>query len=168
MKFKLNLTLQLGRAGLVAALGITSAATAQTFPKEGNYDFNSCWSGASNIIAFSQTHTAFSFEMTGTVQSNPPGGIFDKSTFRCVGMNSVFNGILTGTSVCEAIDAQGDKSLTHFALEGQRAARTTITGTGKYDGMVSSGTTMPLGPFPVIKPGTFQNCNRQTGTYKLK
>jgi hypothetical protein len=25
-----------------------------------------------------------------------------------------------------------------------------------------------LGPFPVIKAGTFQDCNHQTGTYKLK
>lgn len=30
------------------------------------------------------------------------------------------------------------------------------------------GTTAPAGPFPTIKPGTFQNCNRQTGTYKMK
>ena len=25
-----------------------------------------------------------------------------------------------------------------------------------------------LGPFPVIKEGTSQQCNHQTGTYKLK
>jgi hypothetical protein len=25
-----------------------------------------------------------------------------------------------------------------------------------------------LGQFPTIKPGTFQGCNRATGTYKLK
>jgi hypothetical protein len=25
-----------------------------------------------------------------------------------------------------------------------------------------------LGPFPVIKAGTLQDCNHQTGTYKLK
>ena len=168
MKSKLNLKLQLARAGLVVALGITGSATAQTFPKEGNYDFSSCWSGASNIIAFSKTHTAFSYEMTGTTQSNPPGGLYDKTAFRCVGMNYVFDGKVIGTAVCEGNDMQGDKSLTHFATEGQKAVRTFISGTGKFDGMVSSGTTTPLGPFPSIKPGTFQNCNRQTGTYKLK
>ena len=26
----------------------------------------------------------------------------------------------------------------------------------------------PLGSFPAIKAGTFQDCNHQTGTYKLK
>lgn len=168
MKSRLNLKLQLARAGLVVALGITGAATGQTYPKEGNYDFSSCWSGASNIIAFAKTHRAFSYEMTGTTQSNPPGGYGDKTSFRCVGMNYVFDGKVAGTAVCEGIDEQGDKSLTHFAIEGQKAVRTFISGTGKFDGMVSSGTTTPLGPFPVIKPGTFQNCNRQTGTYKLK
>ena len=168
MKSKLNLKLQLTRAGLVVALGITGSATAQTFAKEGNYDFSSCWSGASNIIAFAKTHTAFSYEMTGTTQSNPPGGFGDKTSFRCVGMNYVFDGKAAGTAVCEAKDPQGDKSLSHFAIDGQKAVRTFISGTGKFEGMVSSGTTTPLGPFPVIKPGTFQNCNRQTGTYKLK
>lgn len=168
MKSKLNLKLQLARAGLVVALGITGAATAQTYPKEGNYDFSSCWSGVSNIIAFSKTHTAFSYEMTGTTLSNPPGGFSDKTTFRCVGMNYVFDGKVTGTAVCEGNDMQGDKSLNHYAIEGQKAVRTFISGTGKFDGMVSSGTTAPVGPFPSIKPGTFQNCNRQTGTYKMK
>lgn len=167
MRSKLNLKLQVAGAGLVVALGITGAA-AQTYPKEGNYDFSSCFSGASNIIAFTNTHTAFSYEMTGATQSIPPGGVFDKTTFRCVGLNYVFDGKGAGTAVCEAVDAQGDKSLTHFAVDGQKSVRTAIIGTGKYDGMVSSGITAPLGPFPVIKPGTFQNCNRQTGTYKMK
>jgi hypothetical protein len=30
------------------------------------------------------------------------------------------------------------------------------------------GTVHALGPFPAIKVGTFQDCNHQTGTYKLK
>ena len=46
--------------------------------------------------------------------------------------------------------------------------RENITGTGKFEGMVATGTVKPLGPFPVVKAGTFQDCNHQTGTYKLK
>ena len=38
----------------------------------------------------------------------------------------------------------------------------------KYEGMKPTGTVHPLGPFPVVKAGTFQDCNHQTGTYKLK
>ena len=37
------------------------------------------------------------------------------------------------------------------------------------EGMVTSGNTVePLGPFPVIKAGTYPGCNHQTGSYKLK
>ena len=49
-----------------------------------------------------------------------------------------------------------------------KVTREFVAGTGKYEGMETSGTVEPLGPFPVIKAGTIQDCNHQTGTYKLK
>ena len=139
-------------------------------PKEGSYDFTSCWSGISNAITFSKTHNSSSYELTGTIRSNTPGGMFDKETFRCVGMNASLGGKNTGSTVCEAIDADGgNKRLTYFSLGSDgKVTREFIVGTGKYEGMVTTGTVEPLGPFPVIKAGTFSNCNRQTGTYKLK
>jgi len=73
-----------GLALLIAACPFSTFAG--ELPKEGSFDFNSCWSGVSNVITFSKTHTANSYEMTGTTRSNPPGGMFDKSTFRCVGL----------------------------------------------------------------------------------
>jgi hypothetical protein len=169
MKSGLNLKLQFAKAGLVAALTFAGTVYAQTLPKEGKYDFTGCWSGVSSLIAFSKTHSAFSYEMTGTTRSNPPGGFADKHSFRCVGMNASFDGKNTGTTVCEAIDRDGDKRLTYFSLTTDgKVIRENVTGTGKYEGMVASGLVMPLGPFPVIKAGTFQDCNHQTGTYKLK
>ena len=155
-------------AVLVAVMSAGSAFAAD-LSKEGPYDFTSCWSGVSNLIAFSTTYSAFSYEMTGTTRSNPPGGMFDKHTFRCVGMNASLGGKNTGTTVCEAIDKDGDKRLSYFSITSDgKVTREHVAGTGKYEGMVSSGTAMPLGPFPVIKAGTFQDCNQQTGTYKLK
>jgi len=145
------------------------SAFAADLPKEGRYDFTACWSGVSNPIAFSKTHSALSYEMTGTILSNPPGGMFDKHTFRCVGMNTSLDGKNTGTAVCESIAQDGDKSLTYFSIMSDgKITNEQLVGTGKYEGMVSSGTATPLGPFPVIKAGTFQGCNRQTGTYKMK
>ena len=144
------------------------SALAGDLPKEGNYDYTSCWSGVNNVITFSKTHTASSFEMTGTNRSNPPGGVFDKNTFRCVGMNSSLDGKITASTVCEAIDVDGDKRLTSFSTGDGKVTRTFVLGTGKYEGMIATGTVEQLGPFPVIKDGTFQGCNHQTGTYKLK
>ena len=65
----------------LALLIVTSpfSAFAAELPKEGSYDYTACWSGVNNMITFSKTHTGSSFELTGTVRSNPPGGMFDKS-----------------------------------------------------------------------------------------
>jgi hypothetical protein len=157
---------------LVALIGIGSASSAfaAELPKEGNFDFTSCWSGVSHTISFSKTHSAYSFDMTGVTRSNPPGGLYDKNTFRCVGMNASFDGKPSTTATCEAVDSDGDKRLTHFSMGSDgKMSRQLIAGTGKYEGMIESGTTVqPLGPFPVVEEGTFQDCNHQTGTYKLK
>ena len=155
-------------AALVAAAAAGSAVAAD-LPKEGRFDYTACWSGASNLIAFSKTHSAYSYEITGTNRSNPPGGMFDKISFRCVGMDASFDGKNTGNTACEAIDQDGDKRLTYFSIASDGTIiREQVAGTGKYEGMVASGTVTRLGPFPVIKAGTFQNCNQQKGTYKLK
>ena len=154
------------------ALGIVAspfAAFAAELPKEGSYDYTACWSGVNNTITFSKTHTASSYEMTGTTRSNPPEGMFDKNSFRCVGVNASLGGKNTGSTVCEAIDVDGDKRLSNFTLAGDGSlTREVVGGTGKYEGMTMTGTVHPLGPFPDIKAGTFQDCNHQTGTYKLK
>lgn len=152
---------------LIAMLAFANPAAAD-LPKEGKYDFTSCWAGTSSPIAFSKTHFANNIEFTGSSRSNPAGGFGDMNSFRCVGTVHAFGGKPSGTVVCESVDRDGDKALTHYEIAGGESRRTAIAGTGKFDGMVSSGTTQALGPFPTIKAGTFQNCNRQTGTYKMK
>jgi hypothetical protein len=153
---------------MLSAVVTVGFAVAADLPKEGRYDFTACWAGVSNTIDFSKGHTAFSFDMTGSIRSNPPGGIFDKESFRCVGMNYTLAGRAGGTTVCEAIGGDGAKRLTFFSLTDGKVVREHVTGTGKYEGLSTSGTVQPLGPFPVIKPGAFQDCNHQTGTYKIK
>ena len=169
MKSKGNLRLQFANAGLTAALIVAGSAAAQTLPKEGSYDFISCWSGVSTMVGLAKTQGAMSVEFSGNTRSITPGGMFDKNSFRCVGLTSNFGGKITGRTVCEAVDMDGDKRLTHFSFSSDgQTIRETVAGTGKYDGIIESGKAQGLGPFPVIKPGTFQDCNRQTGTYKLK
>jgi hypothetical protein len=163
MKRKLN---RIALAVLGAAAG---SALAAAMPKEGSYDYIACWSGVNSQIAFSKTHRAFSFEMTGTSRTEPPGGMFDGESFRCVGSNAVFGKNRSAIATCETLDRDGDKRLNFFYLgtDGQYV-RETMAGTGKYEGLMMTGKVTPLGPFPTVKPGTFQNCNRQTGTYKMK
>ena len=156
-----------GLALLIVAFPLS--AFAAELPKEGSYDYTSCWSGVANVITLSKTHSASSWELTGTLRSNPPEGFSDKSTYRCVGTYASLDGKVTSTGVCETIDADGDKRLAHYAIvDGKETFFTVVAGTGKYEGIVTAGTVENLGPFPSIKDGTFQNCNHQTGTYKLK
>jgi len=155
-------------ATAAAAACCVLSAFAADLPREGRYDFTSCYSGVSTPIQFSKTHSANTYEQTGTSRSASPGGLFDKSTFRCLGIGQSFDGKTAGTTVCEGVDSDGDKYLSHFVIEGSNAHRTVVAGTGKYEGIVVSGTTEPLGPFPAVKPGTYQNCVRQIGTYKMK
>jgi hypothetical protein len=152
----------------IALLAFANAAAAD-FPKEGKYDLTSCWGGTSSAITFSKTHFANNIEFTGTSRSNPPGGFGDMGSFRCIGTIHTFAGKPSGSVVCESVDREGDKMLSHYAIDAGVSKRRTVAGTGKYDGMtLAAGETQALGPFPSIKAGTVQNCNRQTGTYKLK
>lgn len=164
MKIQLNCLLS-----AVAALAMAGTAAAATLPKEGSYDATVCWSGNANRIDFSKTHWALSSEFMGTALSNPPGGFGDRNSFRCVGTTASFDGKRSGSTVCEVTDLDGDKRLNVFTQHADGTfARETVAGTGKYEGMVITTKVENLPPFPSAKPGTFQGCNRQTGTYKLK
>src|SRR5258708_15678308 len=124
------------------------SAFAAELPKEGSYDYTACWSGVNNMITFSKTHTGSSFELTGTIRSNPPGGMFDKSTFRCVGMNASLDGKITGSNVCETIDMDGDKRLSYFSTGDGKATSPNLAATPKYEAMVMIDPPEPYPPFP--------------------
>jgi hypothetical protein len=78
---------------LAIALAFPSSAFAAKLPNQGSNDHTSCWSGVNNVITFSKTHTASSYEM----QAHPSGGMFDKNTFRCVGMNAALEHFLAAS-----------------------------------------------------------------------
>ena len=169
MKSVTKLKLNLAFVGGLAASTVAGSAVAQTLPKEGSYDFTACLSGTASPIAFSKTHFGFSYEAMGTIRSTPSGGMMDNSTFRCVGMNASLGGKNSQNTLCEAVDRDGDKLLAYLTIGSDgKVTREVLSGTGKFEGLQMSGIMVPLGTFPTIKPGTFQNCNHQTGTYRMK
>ena len=170
MKSKINVKQAFSNAGLVAALIVAGTAVAADLPKEGNYDFTSCFAGVMTGMGIAKGEGVFTFEMTGVTLSNPPGGMFDKLSYRCIGYATSLRGKITNDSFCEASDTSGDKLFAKFYLGDDRKTshREVLAGTGKYEGMVSTGTSVAIGPFPTAKPGTFQNCTHQKGTYKQK
>ena len=157
------------RTCALAVALVAGTAGAATFPKEGHYDYTACSTSTIQEINFSANHVARSTEQIGTTMSNPPGGLFDNNSFRCVGMSSLIDGKAGGTTVCESVDPDGDKRLSRFSIasDGSRT-RELLAGTGKYAGMTMTTDYKLLGPFPDVKPGVTQQCNHQTGTYKMK
>lgn len=163
-----------GKPGMISVALIFAATSsgltlAADLPKEGNYDFYACTSGVVNEIAFSKDYRVMSIEQRGSTLSIPPGGMLDKGVFHCLGLWTVFTGKNVYSNYCELVFAGGDKILATFTPGPDGTSiRDTVVGTGKYEGLALSGKVMQLGPYPVLKPGTFQNCNHQTGTYKMK
>ena len=150
----------------IASLGLAAAADP---PKEGTYEYTACISGVATPIVFSKTHSATTYEQSGAILSTTPGGMFDKGTFHCVGMRTSLGDRKSQTTVCEAAFPDGGKILSVFTLGSDgKTTRESVAGTGRYEGIVSRGMVESLGPFPEVKAGTFQFCNHQTGTYRLK
>jgi hypothetical protein len=154
---------------MLAAIGLGCSALAADLPKEGSYDFMSCYSGTVNAMNFSKTQMASTSEIRGTVMSSPPGGLFDKVAFRCLTMNYSADGKPSGMTLCEGVDKDGDKYLSHLVVvDGTVSTRKVVAGTGKYEGLTTTGTAVNVGPFGKPVDGLVQNCSHQTGTYKMK
>lgn len=143
--------------------------SAADVPKEGTFDYTTCFTRTRSRIDYSPTRFAYSYAETGTTVNEPRGGPFDENQVVCVGMTLSFDGKMSGGSVCEGKDKDGDKRLTRFAYDDEgKLQRQEIAGTGKFDGMATTTTYRPLGPPREIKPGIFEYCTKNTGTYKFK
>jgi hypothetical protein len=171
MKSKSSLKWLFATAGLAGALAVSAAVAgaAQDLPKEGRFAFRACWSGTSEAIALSKTYVAYTLNFTGESLSDKPGGLFDHNAFHCVGVAATLGDQKLGHVVCQAIDPEGDKRMDRYELgKDGNYHKQEVTGTGKYEGMITHTAVKQLGPFPTIAPGTFQGCNHQAGTYKMK
>jgi hypothetical protein len=168
MKSKISFKLQFAGVALIMVMSAGSALAAD-LPKEGKYDITACYSGTSKRIAFDATHSAMTIEQSGAALSNPPGGFLDKSTFYCLGLGTSLGGKITSNTVCEVALPDGGKMLSTFTREPDgKFTREMVAGTGRYEGIIAGGIAEAMGSFPTVMPGTFQTCNHQTGTYKLK
>jgi len=63
----------------------------------------------------------------------------------------------------------GAKRLARFQYDADnKLVRDEVAGTGKFEGMVTTGTVREVVPQREVKPGTTTFCNQATGTYKLR
>jgi hypothetical protein len=157
--------------GLACAIALTNPAFSVDVPKEGSYDYTTCFTRNVTYMQFSPTQTAWSYNEHGTAVSDPRGGMFDGDEVQCLGMTALLDGKRAGHAACIAVTKDGAKRFSRVWYDAEgKLQRETIGGTGKYDGMVTTGTIQDVKASPDLQPGTqaVEYCNRNVGTYKLK
>lgn len=157
-------------------LAVVPSASAQ-MAKDGPFDFTICVSGHAKATNFDDQHRAFAWvDEEGFAHTDPTGGLFDMTWFRCVGSGGVIEGTRSIDDHCEVADQDGDKMfLVHrytidLATGMRESALNILAGTGKYDGIRGTGESQP----PVIvpakdpgQPGLYVRCVRMNGDYKM-
>ncbi|HUH92805.1 MAG TPA: hypothetical protein VL742_06615 [Casimicrobiaceae bacterium] len=162
---------KIGLIGTLCAISLGNLAFAADLPNEGKYDYTTCFTRTVTYVEYSPTQTAWSWSEVGRSVSDPSGSMFDGDESQCLGMTASLDGKRSGNTVCVGVAKDGAKRFTRFWYDVDgKLQRETLGGTGKYDGMVTTGTVQDVKAPPSMKPGTqtFEYCNRNTGTYKLK
>jgi len=152
-------------------VALSMSVFAADLAKEGSYDYTTCFTRTVTYVEYSPTQSAWSYSELGRSISDPPGGMFDGDESQCLGMTASLDGKRYGSTACVGVAKDGAKRLTRFWYDADgKLQREAIAGTGKYDGMVTTGTVRDVKAPPGMKPGTqtFDYCNRNVGTYKLK
>jgi hypothetical protein len=118
-------------------------------------------------MEYSPSQSAWSYNEHGMAVADPQGGMFDGDEVRCVGATASLGGKQIGNSACIAVAKDGATRFTRLWYDADGKLQTeTVGGTGKYDGMVTTGTVQTVKEPQGIKPGTLtvEYCNRNVGT----
>ncbi len=155
---------------LWAMLAASSAIAGKVnMPKEGNFEFAWCYVAQGKAITSGDKLFVITYHGVANSHSDPTGRPFDQMGGRCYGTFATINGKSQGFGVCELADQDGDKWWMeyHDNAEGSGGTYTSALGTGKYEGMTLKGEYRSM-TWPGTPDATFQGCNPNKGTYKLK
>ena len=131
------------------------------------YDMTNCYAGETTMLVASKELVVFGYELKGIVQDNLDTNVFADMTFQCVGISKIVAGKPASQATCKFMDKDGDFIVGDSTSAGPEGTWKTIHGTGKWKGITGSGTSVYFTNSKPIANGTFQNCNRATGTYEL-
>jgi len=134
---------------------------------EESYDITNCWSGVTSMLSASKELVVYGYELKGITRSNHENKAFDNDTFQCVGIAKVVAGKATSDSYCKFMDPDGDMVVGGGQKTGAEGTWKFLQGTGKWKGITGGGKNWVITKSKPIKEGTFQGCNRATGTYEL-
>lgn len=152
------------RIALVFVFGcciFTSVADAES------YDMTNCYAGETTMLVASKELVVYGYDLKGIAQDNLDAKAFANMSFQCVGYTKIVAGKPEGQGICKFMDKDGDFFVGETTSVPPEGTWKTIYGTGKWKGITGSGKYMYITNSKPIVDGTFQGCNRGTGTYEL-
>ena len=151
---------------MIAAL--LASAPLLTLAQERSYEIKVCSTSEASVIDRAGDATILTNTTRGIVDSVPPGGAFDKTTFEC---RSVLDASKTGfdyTSRCTFVDMDGDKTIGASVGNAQGWKWTFLGGSGKWEGIQGGGTGKSTARYPRLSPSVTAGCGLAVGTYSFK
>jgi hypothetical protein len=143
--------------------------SAAPLPQEGKLDFDLCFAGTVQHTEVGPQHAVGSFESLGSIYSRVAAGPFDRQGVRCLGTYQLVEGKHLGVGYCIHVDLDGDKWIERWEAGPDFSGTwTAIGGSGKYAGMQASGNFKPNGPVASALANSVQQCNHNTGSYRLR
>ena len=131
------------------------------------YDMTQCDSGTSNVLFASEKITIYAFEMKGITRSNTQDKTFDNATYHCVGINQIVDKNVISRGNCKFQAPDGSIHVGEFSGKNYEGTWKFLYGTGRFQGIVGGGPYKTITASKPITPGTFQKCDRVTGTFTV-
>jgi hypothetical protein len=134
----------------------------------GEYDMTQCSSGTSSLLFSSENLTIYTFENKGITRSNTSDKDFDNATYHCVGIGRVVGKDVFIIGNCKFQAPDGSIHVGEFDGKNREGTWKYLYGTGRFEGIQGGGPWKAITGGKPITPGTFQGCERSTGTFSLK
>jgi len=150
------------------SLGSVASYAAVAVAKEGKYDDMICYAGVQQALSPVKGQIAGSYHVYGSPVPKQ-GDLFLNMSGQCIGVYKIIGDEFLDTGACSFTDADGDAFFgTYVRAKGNEPGQWKVTGgTGKYEGMQSTGGFMPETQIP-SPTGVSQLCVKGWGSWKLR
>jgi hypothetical protein len=128
----------------VAALCLSSPASAADLPKSGTYSAHYGWAFSGDVQELGANRTVYAGVVAGVIFNDAGEGFLHKARVDCPIFNDVNQGRANANGSCVVTDADGDKVFMEWKCTGTMPAcpgdERFVGGTGKYTGISGSST----------------------------